>query len=700
MGPNVNFKKKDDLPDWLAGAVPIEDGTVGEALPEWLAGAVPVQDEAPSSRFTEDQINVNYEAPASVRFEVGALVKPEDRLRVLQKHYPDAEPYGDGNFIMTHPENGEVMLYNQEGWIPSAGDFASVVPEAAEVIGAAGGGIFGGLGGAAAGTAVPGVGTVAGGVGGAMTGAGAGGATAKDLAERGINWWFGNEDTRTLGEYAKDKAIDAAMSAAGEGAGMVAAKAGQAIAAPIKARWAGKAMDDAAAKQLAKDFADEGIKPTAGTITQNPKTLRAEANIAARNPHSRVAETQDAIDRELASRFEKTVEAVGANSDPAALVGTTQSAGEGLVAKAQEANRNLNQQRDTMYSQLDSMVGSTPSAGGSNTQALLAKMNTEKKAFGDSAKINKGPLLDDAIRQTKAAAGDLKKGISFRDAQEMRSAVGKRAFDRNTDPYLAGRYKQLYEAVTNDMAETAKSAGDEVFKAWKEADSFNASLYGPNSPKEAVKGLTKAADPEAAFSFLTQKVKQGGTRIKAAREQIERVGGAAQWDETVGVYMNRIGTHPNAAGESVFSPGRFLQEWKKIAPEAKDELFAGARQTYRQDLDKLARMVEARSAASKVKGRLGSEADNLLTQAFRTVTAPVSAGKRVYMDRLLTDSRVVKWMTGIPQAQMTKGGIRDHISWLRNFSREALRAGTDDSEALHNAINNYLADSGIEDQEK
>ncbi len=76
---------------------------------------------------------------------------------------------------------------------------------------------------------------------------------------------------------------------------MVAAKAGQAIAAPIKARWAGKAMDDAAAKQLAKDFADEGIKPTAGTITQNPKTLRAEANIAARNPHSRVVKWMTGI---------------------------------------------------------------------------------------------------------------------------------------------------------------------------------------------------------------------------------------------------------------------------------------------------------------------------------------------------------------------------------------------------------------------
>lgn len=701
MGPNTNLKKKNDLPDWLAGAVRVEDEPVAEALPNWLADAVPVEDEAPVSRFTEDQINVNYEAPAGVRFEVGALVKPEDRLRAVRKHYPDAEPYGNGNFIMTHPENGEVMLYNQEGnWIPSAGDIASIVPEAAEVVGAGVGGIFGGAGGATLGTSVPGVGTVAGGVTGAIAGAGTGGAAAKDLAERGINWLYGNEDTRTLGEYAKDKAVDVAMSAAGEGAGMVAAKGVKAVAAPIKARWAGTAKDADAAKQLAQDFADEGIKPTAGTITQNPKTLRTEASIVARNPHSRVAETQDAIDRELAARFDKTVQAVGANTDPAARIGTTQSAGENLISKANEANAALNQQRDTLYSQLDNMVGSTPSASGSNTSALLAKMNAEKKAFGDSAKINKGPLIDDAIRQAKAAAGDLKKGMSFRDAQEMRSAIGKLAFDKNTDPYLAGRFKQLYTAVSEDMAATAKGAGDDVFRAWKEADSFNASLYGKDSPKEAVKGLTKAVDPEAAFKFLTQKVNQGGTRLKAAREQIERVGGASSWDETVGVYMNRIGTHPNAAGENVFSPGRFLQEWKKIAPEAKDELFAGSRKAYRTDLDRLARMVEARTAASKVKGRVGSEADNLLTQAFRTVTTPVGTAKRAYMDRLLTDSRVVKWMTGIPQAQMTRGGIRDHVSWLRQFGREGLRAGTADGEALDDAINQYLVDSGVEEQEK
>ncbi|MNU08689.1 hypothetical protein D3C72_2548460 [compost metagenome] len=56
-------------------------------------------------------------------------------------------------------------------------------------------------------------------------------------------------------------------------------------------------------------------------------------------------------------------------------------------------------------------------------------------------------------------------------------------------------------------------------------------------------------------------------------------------------------------------------------------------------------------------------------------------------------------MTGIPQAQMKRGGLREHVGVLRNIARESLRAGTADGEQLKQSIDQYLADYGPKDEE-
>lgn len=660
--------------------------------------------DAPVSRFTEDQINANYEAPAGVRLEISGLKKPEDRLAALRKTYPDAEPHGDGNFIMTNPDNGEVMLFNREGWIPTIGDFAESAPTAAEIVGAISGGVFGGAGGAVAGSTVPVVGTTAGAVGGAMAGAGAGGAATRDLAERGINWYFGNDDTRTLGEYATDKAVDVALNAAGEGAGLAVAKGVQVAARPIHKMMAGSADDAAKTAQLAEDFAGAKIPSTTGTITQNPRTLSTEKTIAANNPRSRIAQLQDTTDEAIDGEFKRITTGLAGNTDDTLRPSTGQNVGEALRSKAKEANAALNTQRNALYGEVDQVVGPTVSAGNKNTQELLARFNGEQKVMGKSDKLNNGKMLNDAITQTKAATSDLK-GMNFTQMQKMRSDIGRIAFDQTTDPYLATRYKDLYKSITDDMAETAKSAGPDALAKWKEADAFNASLYGPGSTKEALKGVSKAPDGESAYKFLVGKVNEGGTRLSKARTEIENVGGAAQWDQLTGTYIQRIGVTKAEDGAEVFSPRKFITEWNKIAPEAKDAMFAGTeRAAYRSDLDRLARISDARLKASKTKGEVVDSGTRLISAAmgvgsFGTTTA-YNAAKKSYMDRLLTNPEVVRWMTGIPQAQMSAGGLSQHVSYLRNMAREALRADTNNGAAFKAAVDQYLNDAGVKDDEK
>ena len=717
MGPSVK-KKKNDLPDWMQGAVEVEET---EALPDWLAGAELIEEQAPQPRFTEDMLDPYMEAPSAVRFELSGLPKQEDKLAALRKHYPDAEPYGDGNFAMTDPATGKVMIFNREGWFPSVGDFAEAAPLAAEIGGAIGGGILGGAKGAAigggtgavagsiipaAGTAVGGIsGATIGGVGGAIGGAGVGGATMRDLAERGINWYFGNEDTRTLGEYATDKAKDFAINAAGEGAGMAVAKGVGVAARPVKKWLAGGAEDAAKATQLADDLAKANVPSTVGTITQNPQTLVREAEIAGANPNSRVAQMQGVTDDAISQEHARIIRQMAANTDDTLRPVSSQAAGEGLMTKAAEANAAVTAQRNALYKAVDDTIGGRVSSGNDKTAELLARFNSEKKALGASAKLNNGSMLDSVIAQTKAAAGDMK-SMTFAQMQEMRSTIGKLAFDPSTEPYMARRYKDLYEAMTADMAATAKSGGEDAYRAWRAADDFNAGIYAKDGTKQQLKGITRAADGEAAYSFTTGKVKDGGSRMAKTFGEIEKVpGGTAQVDQFTASYVQKMGTHIDpTTGAEAFSQKKFISNWNAMSGEAKDAAFTGARAVYREDLDRLSRIIAARQTASKAKvapSDIGSKLIRLAggVGSFGTSEA-VRAGKTAYMDRLLTNPEVVRWMTRIPQAQVAKGGIGGHISALRNMGREAFRSGTQNGTALGNAIDQYLRDAGIEDEEK
>src|SRR5262245_36473335 len=72
-------------------------------------------------------------ANASARRDVGGAITPMDKLATLRRYYPDAQPYGDDNFVFTDPSTGRPTLYNPPGLDP--GDIPSLTPEAFEFTG-------------------------------------------------------------------------------------------------------------------------------------------------------------------------------------------------------------------------------------------------------------------------------------------------------------------------------------------------------------------------------------------------------------------------------------------------------------------------------------------------------------------------------------------------------------------------------------
>ncbi len=630
------------------------EGEVVEAAPvasdNWWDNDQVYESGPQMPRPDESRLNPNLEAPHGIRMQVGALKKPEDRLTALRKTYPNAEPYGEDNFIMTDTETGETIYYNKPGL--TMRDVTSVTPEIVEILGALGGGAIGAL------TGNP---------FGVIAGAGSGGAAAKDGTERLINWAYENEDTRDNAEYATDKAIDFGLNAGGEAAGMAAAKlagAGYRGAKNKIAKYLTRDGDDAAkVTQTAKDFTEAGIPTTAGTVTGSAKQAARENRLVdAYNP--KVSKTVKELDEGLKGEFGRITDFINPNP------GSRQSVGEAIQDAARDSQDFINRRVGDLYKQTDDLAGGA-AATGPNTKALAADLKVEKKTLNESAKLNKGPYLDQAIKQSDALAKDLRRGMTFREMQDAREELGRLAFAPDVNPTLKNYLVRTHDAVTKDMEEAAKGAGGAAFDTWKQADEAYKARFGREGSDRVLNPLANSESGERAYSMLTANLQHGGTRIGKVREVIEKANGPDMWGSVVRHHITEIGTHTTADGAAEFTGNKFLQNWTKMSPEAKEAMFKGTPySTARDDLDRLARLTDARKKAAAASGGKPDVGTNMLL-AWGTLGV-YSGVKGISNDmkaRLATDPRIVKWFADIPIAQKN-GALMDHSAVLRNIGRE------------------------------
>jgi len=166
----------------------------------------------------------------------GAPLK--DRLANLKQFFPDAQPFGEDNFVFTDPGTGRPTLYNPEGI--DVGDVASLAREATQTVFAGGGAIAG----------------AGGGLIGAALGAGLGWTTRGSLFNFVLNLG-GRTDTRSLLEATLDTALDFFGGAAGQ-------RAGELVGQGIKVALGGTKE---AARSLAAAFARLKVEPPVGAVT-------------------------------------------------------------------------------------------------------------------------------------------------------------------------------------------------------------------------------------------------------------------------------------------------------------------------------------------------------------------------------------------------------------------------------------------------
>ncbi|MBB4230022.1 hypothetical protein [Rhizobium mongolense] len=670
----------------------------------------PIVEEAAPKAFSSTDIDPVLQVPKIVRAQVGALDKPEDRLRTLRQTYPDAQPYNGDNFIMTDPQTGKTMVYNQESWIPDLNDAASLIPEIGEGIGAIGGAVTGAAIGGTSGSVVPLAGTAAGAVTGGAIGAGTGATIGREAAQRGANWFFGNEDTRTTGEQLGDAAKTFALNAAGEGIGLGVApfvgKAARGVGSAVKdgptGFVIGKVDDPALAAQRVADARNAGIDLTAGMISGSKNTALKEQALAATTAGKQI---QDRIEGAWSGLDRRANEIVG-DITPQTL--SKQELGQALKDQSAQLKAQTKARNDYLYDRAGELTGDAQ-ASGLNTRQYLGQLQAEREAMGKSAALNNGKSIDSVIAQAQAVVDDIGTGVNFNVLKEARTSVGAIANDPGVDQVLRDRAQGLYSALTRDMGDTAQSAGGDALQAWKKANNYSRRMRDPKSifsTKGSVDEILKKKTPEEASDWVLGQANKGGTRMNVVRRQIERTeGGRELWDSLSGSAVERM----MYEGDQL-NPTRFWKQWNAVSPEAKNALFSGTRRAqHRGDLDALSRLSENfknyrrmdnHSNTNKTAGVMSElnplDKTTLLGALFLgpKALAVSAAGKAAnfgykrWQAKLLANPDAARWFRNVPNAQMQKGGLKAHLGRLKDIA-----ANTSDN-ALAVAINDYFGEIG------
>lgn len=577
-------------------------------------------------------------APAAVRAIVGAAPE-QDRLANLQRFYPGARAEGDDNFVFKDPTTGRPTLYNPKGF--DVGDVASVGREAAQMVGAAGGGIAGLAGASPTGLMAAPV-TVP--VGAALGSQGAG-----EMYDRGMQLLNGMIDTRGLGQRLSDVGAgvltESAMGKLGAELGPLVSK----VVSGVKNRFTG-----ATGQQVARDFRAIGAQPSAGTVTGNRSLQTIENAVSGTAGGAGVMQRTD----------EALLDALGTEAEQLALqfgpTQTKEAVGSTLRAASQGAIKRFTDRSDDLYEDAAKKIPGTLRAAPQNTLKFINDTWNSQIA-ADLPRTSKSVVNPKVGSLVEAFADDISRAggdgqVSYQSLKALRSRVGKILGDPVGYPdFDRAQLKSLYASLSQDLDGIAQGAGGDALKAHQLANRYYRMNIGQNI--DFLDDVISKGTDEQAYNFVFGGVKDGGSKLRTMRRNMK----PQEWDAVSGSTLWRMGqATPGQQGASgnLFSPSTFLTNWNAMSPEAKTTLFGGSRYSaLRPALDRLVRVTSAvkDTAATRntsntgrslaVLGLLGT-VGTLATGDIQGGAGAVATGLIAprYTAKLLTNPKFVNWL--------------------------------------------------------
>lgn len=268
------------------------------------------------------------------------------------------------------------------------------------------------------------------------------------------------------------------------------------------------------------------------------------------------------------------------------------------------------------------------------------------------------------VERTTMLNGLIDGKLPYEALKKLRTLVGNEISNSTiASDVPRSKWKALYGALSQDLRVAASDAGPQATKAFERANKYTSAghtrietyLDRVIGKDTAEKIFTAAVSPS--------EVKEGASTINAVMRSIE----PKERDMVRAAFLKRLGTatagRQDAAGE-VFSSETFLTNWNKISPEAKMTLFADAKGTLRDDLEKIAKVAANLREGSKVFSNPSGTQQALSSQAMSggafvalltghpSVAAAIGGAALTAnaASRLMTNPNFVKWLAKSTQS--------------------------------------------------
>lgn len=584
-------------------------------------------------------------APAGVR----AMVKRHDnalkQLEQLKRYYPDAEAYGDDNFIFTDGKTGRITLYNPEGL--DVGDVAEYGREISE-------GAFGTL--AATGA------FIAGQAGPQMfmpeeaVTVPAAAAVGAEFGARAFDFFaevFGAVPReQSLGEVFLESTVRMGTAATGEALG-------PAVSAGAKKLLGGGTQ---ASKRLADKLMRLGIDPEASTVTEGTGVGRLRAALEqASTSANDIYEQADRVVEQTGKAAERLASRLGSVREKTA-------AGTALKEAAETATQEISERFSAEYDNIFFDIGSFSKVGELSSLADALTPYLDDLANLPPEVAPKGAMKE-LVEKYAAIAGMAADGaLDFGQLRKFRTEILE--IQRKTTMNTAGNYDSLVRkistALTEDMSRVASEISPDASNALKALDGEYAVWK-----QGAAKTMQKIRDTDAdikAFEYILMSARSKSPEGVKALERLKSAFTDEEWGDVAASVLYDLGKETAGGGVddvAGFSVGRFMtrvREIKEAGPEAWDALFGNTRFSELGDaLDDLVEVAGKMKEIDQVRNRsqtagalfqlaamsaLGATGYNFVQSGDPTALGYAAAGILApkAAAKLLTSPKFVAWL--------------------------------------------------------
>ena len=334
-----------------------------------------------------------------------------------------------------------------------------------------------------------------------------------------------------------------------------------------------------------------------------------------------------------------------------------------------------------LYNRLDESIPKFKPVKAKNTYAALEELS---RPIEGAPALSRNQML--TSQEITALKNDLESDllnaqgdIPFSALKGLRSKIGEKLSSVNLLSNIPqGAYKKIYGAISEDLREAAKESGADALTALNRANKYTRSLH---ERMDKLQGFINKNEPERIYRAAFEGTELGATRLRAVMQSLPK----QEQKAVASAFISKMGKAlPGQQDElgDVFSTERFLTNWNKLSPEAKQVLFNRFGSDYRKNLDKIAETASMIREGSRVLANpSGTAAAGVQPATLAVLATAVAAGQYKLLTGLLTTSalsrasakaftnpKYVNWLA--ENSNIPTSAIPGAINTLSNIAKE------------------------------